>query len=98
MRNPTFRFHPHCRDLGLTNLMFADDLILFNKADPTSLKIIMGAFGTFHDTTGLKSNPSKSQIVIRGASTTVQRQCPWITGLSVVQFAIKYLCIPITAT
>ncbi|KAJ8425089.1 LOW QUALITY PROTEIN: hypothetical protein Cgig2_034025 [Carnegiea gigantea] len=32
-----FKYHPHCKGLGLIHLIFADDLILFCKADPTTL-------------------------------------------------------------
>ena len=38
-----FHFHPHCRQLGLTHIMFANDLILFSKAHPASLHHIMSA-------------------------------------------------------
>jgi len=41
--NPRFHYHPHCKQLGLTHLMFADDLVIFSKADPTSLHLIMEA-------------------------------------------------------
>ena len=30
---PGFKFHPNCKNLGLTHLMFADDLIMFCKVD-----------------------------------------------------------------
>jgi len=36
-----FKYHPQCKGLSLTHLMFADDLILFCKADPTTLQYIM---------------------------------------------------------
>ena len=27
------KFHPHCKELGLTHLSFADDLLMFSAAD-----------------------------------------------------------------
>ena len=51
-----FKFHPHCKALGLTHLMFADDLILFCKVYPITLGHIMTALKRFHESAGLKAN------------------------------------------
>ena len=56
MRNPCFQHHLACKAMNLTHLMFANDLMLFCKADPVSLEILMGTLSTFHDTAGLKAN------------------------------------------
>ena len=32
-----FKYHPNCKRVNLTHLIFADDLILFCKADPPTL-------------------------------------------------------------
>jgi len=54
------KFHPNCKQLRLTRLMFTDDLILFSRAHPTSLQHIMNALREFHDCAGLKANLAKS--------------------------------------
>ncbi|XP_074267542.1 uncharacterized protein LOC141590932 [Silene latifolia] len=38
---PGFKFHPLCRSLRLTHLMFADDLLLFCKGEVKSICILM---------------------------------------------------------
>ncbi|KAJ8435424.1 LOW QUALITY PROTEIN: hypothetical protein Cgig2_013922 [Carnegiea gigantea] len=83
---------------GLTHLMFADDLILFCKADPHTLKLLMKSLAAFHNTAGLKANLHKSQIVIGGASAELQNHCLRVTGLHDTQFSLKYLGVPITAS
>jgi len=96
--DPRFQFHPNCKSLGLTHLMFADDLILFCKADPHTLKLLMEALGAFHNAVGLKANLHKSQIVIGGASAELRNRCLRVTGLQDTEFPLKYLGVPITAS
>jgi len=45
---PGFALHPHCRPLGLTHLMFADNVMIFSKANPTSISYISSALHVFH--------------------------------------------------
>ena len=51
--------------------MFADDLILFCKADPATLQHIMNVLHDFHKCDGLQANIQKSQMVLGG----VHRNC-----------------------
>ena len=55
-QNNHFKFHPNCKNLGLCHLMFADDLLLFSKADPATLQLMIGALEEFHTTAGLRAN------------------------------------------
>ena len=48
-----FKFHPQCKELQLTHLCFADDLLLFSKADVKSLETIQSALAEFHSLAGL---------------------------------------------
>ena len=93
-----FRFHPHCKPLRLTHLMFADDLILFCKADPPTLRHIMSALKTFYETAGLRANLSKSQMVMGGCNPQLQDQCLQVTGFAETNFPMKYLGVPITVS
>ena len=79
---PGFEFHPHCQKLGITHLMFADGLVIFCKASPTSLRILMEAFHLFTACTGLKANMSKSQIVFGGTNIAVRKECMDLIGFS----------------
>ncbi|KAJ8435318.1 LOW QUALITY PROTEIN: hypothetical protein Cgig2_026410 [Carnegiea gigantea] len=93
-----FKFHPHCSKLGLTHLMFADDLLLFCKAHPTTLQILNDALSSFKETAGLMTNLQKSQIVLGGYKESLQQQCLQVTGLKGTSFPLKYLGVPITAS
>ncbi|XP_062114776.1 uncharacterized protein LOC133826231 [Humulus lupulus] len=48
-----FGYHPLCKHLRLTNLCFADDLIIFCKGNVSSVSKIHEAFSAFCDSTGL---------------------------------------------
>ena len=93
-----FKYHHHCKKLRLTHLMFADDLIIFCKAHPKSLKILMEAFKEFTKCSGLKANLTKSQIVFGGDCHQVHHDCLRIIGFTEGQLPLKYLGIPITSS
>jgi len=65
---PQFKYHPHCKALRLTHLIFAADLLLFCKADPLTLQSIMKVLESFHQCAGLKANIHESQMVFGGVS------------------------------
>lgn len=94
----SIEFHPHCKLVGLTHLMFADDLIIFCKAKPIAVQLLMEAFKVFTSCTGLKANLDKSQIVFRGECTAMQKECLEVTGFAEGKLPLKYLGMPITAS
>ena len=63
-----FKFHPHCKALKLTHLMFANDLIIFSKRNPPTVKLIMIALTIFYDYASLKANMGKSQMLVGGCN------------------------------
>ncbi|KAJ8435083.1 hypothetical protein Cgig2_033623 [Carnegiea gigantea] len=93
-----FKFHPHCKSLQLTHLMFADDLIIFCKADAPTIQHIMSTLNVFHECAGLKANMMKSQMVVGGCSPQLQDKCLQLTGFTETTFPLKYLGVPITAS
>ncbi|GAA0186241.1 hypothetical protein LIER_33529 [Lithospermum erythrorhizon] len=52
-----FEFHPQCKEIGLTNLNFADHLFVLSAATEKSMKLIMKEFG---EISGLHPNLAKS--------------------------------------
>lgn len=50
---PDFNFHPRCERLGIINICFADDLLMFVRGDVGSVQVLMECFGQFSASTGL---------------------------------------------
>ena len=67
-----FKFHPKLLKLNLSHLCFADDLLIFFKANLNSIKIIKAALLEFEELSSLKANPSKSSFFCSGISNRVK--------------------------
>ncbi|XP_056697339.1 uncharacterized protein [Spinacia oleracea] len=63
---PLFGFHPRCREIKLTHLCFADDLILCCKGEYPSILLLLKTFKLFSVSSGLKANQQKSSIYCHG--------------------------------
>ena len=48
-----FRYHPYCKKLQLTHLIFADDVLLFSEAHEPTLRAVKTALDAFHASSGL---------------------------------------------
>ena len=95
---PNYKHHPHCKPLNLTHLMFADDLIIFGKADPPTIQIMKEALDHFSCSTGLVANLHKSQIFLGGCPTSLHNHCIQTIGFQEGSLPMNYLGIPITAS
>ncbi|KAL0291249.1 UNVERIFIED_CONTAM: Retrovirus-related Pol polyprotein from type-2 retrotransposable element R2DM [Sesamum radiatum] len=63
-QNEGFSYHWRCKELGLFQLCFADDLLLFCKADVASIQVFRRGLEEFANLSGLHANPQKSQLII----------------------------------
>ncbi|XP_062099866.1 uncharacterized protein LOC133805720 [Humulus lupulus] len=97
-REKEFKFHPLCKSLNLVSLCFADDLLLFCKANKSSVRLIQQAFSEFTNTFGLSINKSKSRIylggLVAGEKDSLLQDCCLQEG----QFPLRYLGIPLRPT
>ncbi|GJZ95278.1 RNA-directed DNA polymerase, eukaryota, reverse transcriptase zinc-binding domain protein [Tanacetum coccineum] len=58
----SFKYHFGCKEIKLTNLCFADDILVVCNGDKDSLKVINSALNDFSLVSGLFPNLSKSTI------------------------------------
>ncbi|XP_058776813.1 uncharacterized protein LOC131651162 [Vicia villosa] len=80
---PNFKFHPRCKKLCLTNICFADDLILFTRGDSLSVSTMMRTFKEFSLATGLKAHPAKCKLYFGGVHHVVQQEIKEGTGFQI---------------
>lgn len=60
--NPLFGFHLKCKRVGLTALLFADDLLIFSRGYTLSVALIKEELSKFSMASGLHANCEKTVI------------------------------------
>ncbi|KAL0307935.1 UNVERIFIED_CONTAM: hypothetical protein Sangu_3002100, partial [Sesamum angustifolium] len=95
---PEFQYHWKCKELGLTNLCFADDVLLFCKAHLPSIKVLTNTLTEFATLSGLKVNPAKSQIILSSSVQQERQQILEYLGFHEGSLPIRYLGIPLTSS
>ncbi|XP_074352963.1 uncharacterized protein LOC141692125 [Apium graveolens] len=72
-----YKFHWRCKEMGITHLFFADDVLFFANGSRDSLLHIMRNLAIFSDWSGLKPSIHKSTSFL---SNCAPNFCQWITG------------------
>ncbi|KAK4384289.1 hypothetical protein Sango_3075800 [Sesamum angolense] len=93
-----FQYHWKCKELGLINLCFADDVLLFYKAHIPSIKVLTDTLSEFATLSGLKVNPAKSQIILSRAVQQERQQILEYVGFQEGLLPVKYLGIPLISS
>ncbi|KAL0290978.1 UNVERIFIED_CONTAM: hypothetical protein Sradi_7037500 [Sesamum radiatum] len=92
-----FQYHWKCKDSGLINLCFADDVLLFCKAHLPSIKVLTDTLNEFAAMSGLKVK-AKSQIILSRSVQQERQQILDYLGFQEGTLPIKYLGIPLTSS
>ncbi|XP_057249110.1 uncharacterized protein LOC130590639 [Beta vulgaris subsp. vulgaris] len=92
-----FHYHPRCKEIKLTHMCFADDLIMCCKGDFPSCYLLLRAFKLFSDTTGLQANVKKSAVYTCGMNEREIRRIVDSSGFTHQNLPFKYLGVPICA-
>lgn len=94
----TFRNHPKCEKLGITNLCFTDDLLLFSYGNLNSVSVLMQALDEFKEVSGLKPSMPKSTAFCSYIKDDVKNMILQIMPFEVGKFPVRYLCVPLIST
>ncbi|XP_050909683.1 uncharacterized protein LOC127123515 [Lathyrus oleraceus] len=95
--NPNFNFHSKCEKLNITNLCFANDLLLFARGDVEFVRLMMTAYNVFSLSTRLKFNPAKCCIFFGGVNQIVRNDIKNLTGFAEGNLPFCYLGIPMSS-
>lgn len=93
----SFGFHPRCKRSKLTHLCFADDLMLFCKADLSSIRALVNCLDSFSQSFGLIANSAKSAIYAAGVSTQLGEAIAASTQFSLGKLPFRYLGVPLSS-
>ncbi|KAK9078070.1 hypothetical protein SSX86_002127 [Deinandra increscens subsp. villosa] len=92
-----FTYHWKCSKLGITNLCFADDLLVFMNADTDSVKVIKTALKEFNESSGLLPNMNKSTMYFGNVPPGVKAQIMELLPFKVGSLPVRYLGLPLLA-
>lgn len=95
--SPAYKFHPKCSKIGLTHLSYADDLLLFCRADHGALNEIKTVLTNFSEISGLSCNSNKSLIFMAGVPPDQRNMLLHLMCFNEGRLPFTYLGIPISS-
>ncbi|KAL0402155.1 UNVERIFIED_CONTAM: LINE-1 retrotransposable element O protein [Sesamum latifolium] len=93
-----FSYHWRCEAIQLFQLGFADDLLLFSKADTPSVQVFKRALTTFADLSGLHANVQKSHLILSRSAGQLRNALLAILDFQEGHLPLRYLGLPLLAS
>ena len=87
-------YHPRCKNILLSHLCFADDLLVFTNCTKRSIEGVIKVFKEYAHVSGLKIRLEKSTLYTTGISEGIEKDIltfPFSSG----KLPVKYLELPI---
>lgn len=88
-------YHPYCKEIGLTHICFADDVLVFSDGKKNSIEGILAVFKQFASMYGLNISLEKSTLYLAGVkeeeSVAILDQFPFEAG----SLPVRYLGLPL---
>lgn len=88
-------YHPRCKNLLLTHLCFADDLMVFTDGTKRSIEGVLQVFSEFAAMSGLNISLEKSTLFIAGVSEENERDILSCFPLASGTLPVRYLGLPL---
>nr|GEX84368.1 RNA-directed DNA polymerase, eukaryota, reverse transcriptase zinc-binding domain protein [Tanacetum cinerariifolium] len=91
----SFKYHFGCKNLKITHLCFADDLLMLCHGDTTSTKTIKRALEKFSKVSGLHPNMSKSIMFCGNLNEEEKSLFLSILPFKIGRLPVRYLGVPL---
>lgn len=91
-----FGYHPRCKNLGLTHLTFADDLMVVTDGKMHSMEGIVDVFDKFAKYSGLRISMEKLTMYLGGVREDIQLEMETKFKFTAYQLPGRYLGLPLT--
>ncbi|GJU50290.1 RNA-directed DNA polymerase, eukaryota, reverse transcriptase zinc-binding domain protein [Tanacetum coccineum] len=93
VQEPRFQYHFGCKDIKLTHVSFADDLLVMCHGDAESVKVIKSALDEFSACSGLIPNNSKSSVFFGSLSDDECSGIRSVLPFAVGNLPVRYLAV-----
>ncbi|KAL0416277.1 UNVERIFIED_CONTAM: hypothetical protein Slati_3459600 [Sesamum latifolium] len=93
-----FSYHWRCEAQRLFQLGFADDLLLFSRADVASIQVFKRGLTIFADLSGLHVSPQKSHLLLSRAASNSRDALLAVLDFQEGVFPLRYLELPLLAS
>ncbi|GJY46689.1 RNA-directed DNA polymerase, eukaryota, reverse transcriptase zinc-binding domain protein [Tanacetum coccineum] len=94
-RSNQFKFHWGCKELKLTQLCFADDLLMLCNGDHKYMEVLKESLIEFSKVSGLVPNMSKSTIFFGSVKDIERKRILEVMPFAVGKLPMKYLGVPL---
>ncbi|KAL2231088.1 UNVERIFIED_CONTAM: putative mitochondrial protein [Sesamum indicum] len=93
-----FAFHWKCDDLRIFQLGFADDLLLFCRANTAFVRVFKSGLDRFADWSGLRLNVEKNHIIISRSAQNIREELLAVLGFQEGHLLMRYLGLPLISS
>ncbi|KAL2252776.1 UNVERIFIED_CONTAM: Retrovirus-related Pol polyprotein from type-1 retrotransposable element R2 [Sesamum indicum] len=93
-----FSYHWKWEAARIFQLGFADDVILFSRADMESLRIFKASLDRFAEWPGLRLNVQKSHLIISRSAQTLREEMLALLGFQEGVLPMRYLGLPLISS
>ena len=90
-----FKYHWKCEPAKVFQLGFADDLLLFSRADLASINVLKMGLDRFAEWSGLRLNVQKSHVIISRSAQGWKNQILEAMGFQEGELPMRYLGLPL---
>nr|GFC44052.1 RNA-directed DNA polymerase, eukaryota, reverse transcriptase zinc-binding domain protein [Tanacetum cinerariifolium] len=90
-----FQYHFRCKQLKITHVCFADDLLMFCHGDPEFVKVIKEVIDELGDVFGMLPNYNKSTIIFGSINEEDRHKILNVVLFRVKKLPVKYLGVPL---